>query len=107
MKVKVIKDAFYNKTLVRDGEVIEANFDKKHIPSWAVPITETKKQTPIEVTEQSVPVQAPTQTTDEVLEHLKDIAIEHDIFLTIAPNMTVAEQIEMFKTELKTKGIAF
>lgn len=107
MKVKVIKDAFYNKTLVRDGEVIEANFDKKHIPSWAVPITETKKQTPVEVTEQSAPIQTPNKVTDEVLEHLKDVAIEHDIFLTVAPNMTVTEQIEMFETELKTKGIAY
>lgn len=107
MKVKVIKDAFYNKTLVRDGDVIEANFDKKHIPSWAIPITETKKQTPVEVTKKPAPVQAPTQTTDEVLEYLKDIAIEHDIFLTVAPNMTITEQIEMFETELKAKGIAF
>lgn len=107
MKVKIIKDAFYNKTLIREGSIIDVNFDKKHIPSWALPVIDTKKQIPAEVTEQLVPVQELTKTTDEVLEHLKDIAIEHDIFLTVAPNMTVTDQIEMFKTELKTKGIEF
>lgn len=111
MKVKVIKDAFYNKSLVRDGDVIDVNFDKKHIPSWAVPISENKKTVPTVPTVPTEPTEptVPTEPTEnkELLEHLKDIAIEHDIYLTVDSDLPISEQIVVFEKELKSKGIAY
>ena len=111
MKVKVIKDAFYNKALVREGSIIETSFTKNNMPSWAIPFKEDKKTEPTKPVEPTEPTQ-PTkpvqpENVNELkaeLEVLKDIAIDNDIFIEVDETDIVAA-IEKLKTELETKGI--
>lgn len=117
MKFKVIKDAFYNKALVRAGSIIDADFKKSNIPSWATPLAQEKKtdkpSEPLKTDEPTKPSEPTTPPVDDgkdreelkaELEVLKDIAIDNELFIEIDES-NVVEAIETLKTKLKENGI--
>lgn len=102
MKVKITEDVFYCKSLKRAGTVIDMKCDKKHLPFWAIPLNETE-----EIKKENKNGSPNTETEEEVLERLKDIAIENEIYIDINPDDTVGQSINKFQNILKQKGIKY
>ena len=109
MEFKVIKDAFFNKSLVREGQIIEADFTKKNMPSWCVPFKTAQKKNEENQKNENVNIGQSDSTVEltKELEHLKDIAIDNNIVIPIEPTMPINEVIAMFKAELTTNGIEY
>ena len=110
MKIKIIRDCFYKKKLYKEGEIIEADFNKKNLPSWAKIIEQKKAKQEVQKEEEIVddgrtPIGEEQLLYD--LERLKDIAIEADLLIEVDENLSVKEQIEKFKAELLVNGIEF
>ena len=115
MKIKIIRDCFYKKKFYKEGEIIEADFNKKNLPSWAKIIEQKKPKQEVQKEE----VQKEEEIVDDGrtpigeeqllydLERLKDIAIEADLLIEVDENLSVKEQIEKFKAELLVNGIEF
>lgn len=106
MKVKVIKDAFYHKAIIRAGSITDIDFKKNDIPSWAVAISADKKN------ENSAEKKTSSENTTnensaEILEKLKDIAIENEIYINVNPDDTIVQSINKFQNILKQKGIEY
>lgn len=110
MKIKIIRDCFYKKKFYKEGEIIEADFNKKNLPSWAK-IIEIKKPKQEVQKEEEIVDDGRTPIGEEQLlydlERLKDIAIEADLLIEVDENLSVKEQIEKFKAELLVNGIEF
>lgn len=125
MKIKVEQKAFYKKSLVQEGQIIDYEGDT--IPSWATladgeeiksvnktpqPLTEpdeVQNEAPGNPTELEKKTEGEGEGTEEdikaELETIKDLAVENDIWLDIPENIPEAEQIKLFKDAFQEKGI--
>jgi len=108
MKVKVIKDCYYNDEFIKAGRIIDLK--EKKLPSWATladGIENGKKQekTPEEKTpvkkEEETPDDGTTKDENEYLETLINAGIEKGILIEDADKKSVKEQIKELEEALK------
>lgn len=116
MKIIVTEKAWYKKSLVEEGSVID--FDGDTVPVWGT-LADGKNFSEIQSEKQKEETQQNNVTQDETaqkinnpgcqpeeqavkeLEALKDLAVENNVWVEIdEEKMTIPKQIEKFKAAL-------
>ena len=101
MKVKVIKDCYYNDELIKEGRIID--FKGKKLPSWATLADgiETRKDDK-KKEENNIP-DGTTEDENEYLETLINEGIEKGILIEDADKKSIPEQIQELEKLLGIK----
>ena len=109
MKVKVIKDCYYNLEFIKAGRIIE--FEGEKLPSWATladgieEAKEAKKQEKSKAKKQEENVDTlpddKAKDDNEYLETLINAGIEKGILIEDADKKSVKEQIKELEEALK------
>ena len=138
MKIKVTQKAWYKKSLLQEGTVIEYKGDE--VPCWGTLASGEESGTKKGKADDNINVPTPPQTPDDnqddeqtpdndeqpdenvypnndqcqpdteeqlqaELDKLIDIAVANEVWVDVAPETSVPEQISLFKEALKDKGI--
>ena len=125
MKIKVLKKAYYNSQVVKEGMFIDYEGDS--IPSWATLVDGneflqnsrsrsenelqgnsrscSKKEKKLKNKKTDAYIFGGSLSKKEYLEMLIDKAIENDILIDNFDKLSIDEQIKEFEKELKAKGI--
>lgn len=135
MKIKVTQKAWYKKSLLQEGAVIEYKGDS--VPCWGtlasgeesgtkkgkagdninVPSPQTPddnqggEQTPNDGNEEkdeTTPDDNECKTVEQFkaeLDKIIDIAVANEVWVDVAPETSIPEQISLFKEALKEKNI--
>ncbi len=113
MKIKVIKEAFYNNAYKNIGDVLD--YQGKNIPSWAKPIECLNKTESVlnpssdnDKNKNSEQLKINNNSDDcdlqLKLEQYKNIGVDNNILLPVE-NLSVKDAVELFENEFKKKGI--
>ena len=133
MKIKVIKEAFYNNAYKKIGDVLD--YQGENIPSWAILANgkdvekQKKEEKPLDNVGQDnkkegeTPVNPDENIKDGLdnvgqndnnnsddcdlqlkLEQYKNIGVDNNILLPVE-NLSVKDAVELFENEFKKKGI--
>ena len=136
MKIKVTQKAWYKKSLLQEGAVIEYKGDE--VPCWGTLASGEESGTKKGKADDNINVPTPPQTPDDnqddeqtpndeneekdettpdddrcktveqfqaELDKLIDIAVANEVWVDVAPETSIPEQISLFKEALKEKNI--